>query len=165
VCHGQVFIHLTDRHIGQETAMTQRLIALFGHIEGDGSLKKVTFPQAYELATRSLPNTSIPETFQLLHDRALRRFAKEQMVGNDRGYFLHTAGVPLHESPHAADYAQLCVAEVIDALYAEDPDPARFARELGELLHNMSVQPEGRVPDSNELVLDDEIELLPLRAY
>lgn len=145
--------------------MTQRTITLFGFIEEDGSLKRATFNQAYELAIGRLPNTRLPETWQLVHDRACRTFAHSQLLGSDRGYFLHMAGVPLQEGKYDAQFADLCVREVCDVMYAEDPRPEAFAREIEELLRDIEAEPKPRVPNRDEVLLDDEIELLRVDVY
>lgn len=145
--------------------MSQRLLTLFGMIEADGSLKRVTFTQAYELAVGKLPNTPLPETYELVHDRACRRFAKTQLLGSDRGYFLHLAGVSLQENAFAAELAALCVDEVRDCMYAEDPKPLYFARMVDDVIRKMEAEPKPRIPQPNELLLDDEIQLLSVDVY
>ena len=139
--------------------MTQRLMTLFGTIEEDGSLKRATFAQAYDLAIGTLSNTPLPESFQLIHDRACRRFAVTQLLGNDRGYFLNMAGVPLQENRFAADFAALAVAELHDCMYSEEPLPSYYARELGDVMRKMEAEPPSRIPQRNELILDDEIQI------
>jgi len=139
--------------------MSQRLITLFGKLEEDGSLKRVTFDQAYRLATDELPNTPLPETYQLAHDRALRQFALDQLLPFDRSYFLHLAGVPVKENRYASEFASLCVDEVRDCMYAEDPTPIYFHNEIIRVLDLMDAEPKARIPAIGELLLDADIEV------
>jgi len=137
----------------------QRTLTLFGAIEEDGSLKRVTFDQAYRLATDELPNTPLPETYLLTHDRAIRRFALDQMLPLDRSYFMHLAGVPVKENRYANEFASLCVDEVRDCMYAEDPNPTYFHNELERVMELMDAEPKARIPAIDELLLDSEIEI------
>jgi hypothetical protein len=100
----------------------------------------------------------------LTHDRACRRFALDQLLPLDRGYFLHCANVPVKENRYAGEFASLCVDEVRDCMYAEDPNPVYFANELDRLLKLMEVEPRSRIPKINELVLDTEIEIAAPRS-
>jgi len=130
-------------------------------IKSDGSLKRVTFDDAYRLACRHLPYPFFEEV-EMIHDRAIRRFAAKHLLPADCGYFLYRAGVKITESKYASAYADLCIANARDNAYGDEmADPYDYTSYFDHLLSLMKEETPHRIPEVGELVFAREISVIP----
>jgi hypothetical protein len=97
-------------------------LVIFGRINADGTLLKLSPADAYELALQHVRPGQIYETYEIARADSIRRFAKNHLVGLDRARFLCYASVSVVERPYAREFASLAVNDAMEALYGGDDD-------------------------------------------